>query len=125
MKTIVILALLILLPLRAFGFCDDWNTQNTVLQTTFLAEAAYDSYLSAQYLSHADSRNLHEENPIFGTPHPSEESFAEAFLAAAVIHTAIACYLTGDTRTAFQGTTIAVEFYVISRFASFGVGIHF
>ena len=122
MRSLILAALLALLPFHAFAFCDDWTRENTVLEASFQGLTLIDW---GQTLNVVSNPNLAEANPILG-PHPSRERINTLIPLGMAAHAALSCLLpAGPWREAWQVISAALEFSAVGNNATLGVSIRF
>lgn len=99
MKTLIVLCLLILVPLRVFAFCDDWRWYNSVLLSGALAYTEADREQTIWFLHHTSQ---HETNPFFHG-HPVDPDVNTKFLGASIVAALLACWISTPYRELFLG----------------------
>lgn len=98
----VMLALaLLILPVKAWAFCDDWRTQDTVLEASYWALHIVDWGQTRYIAQHPDSFYEIESAWAIGK-HPSVQTVDSYMLATGLLQTALSCAFTGTLRTAVQ-----------------------
>lgn len=98
----------------------DWRDEDTRRQLWVNALFVLD-YLQTRSIQDCYPK-CYETNPILGR-NPSTNKVRGYFITAAVLHTALAYYLTPEYRKAFQEGTIALELIVIGNNKRIGLGM--
>jgi hypothetical protein len=115
--TMLVLALL-MLPARAFAFCDDWRTSDTVLATTYTALLYQDWRMTKQFIGTSKAT---ETSPLL-SKHPSGTQIDAAAISSLAGAVVIGCFLDGTPRAVWFSFLSGVEFQADQ--VGWGLGFH-
>lgn len=99
----------------------DWTDKDTVTQAVVLSTFALDYMQTKDIKNHSD---LRETNVFLGN-HPSDARVRNYFVAASILHTAIAYKLPPEWRRTFQYTTIALQVVTVIKNKRLGLNFEF
>jgi len=113
-----------LLFVSCHAFADEWHTQDTILEATYLALHITD-WAQTRYASRQTYQNgnphYDEANPIIGT-HPSYGKINAYFIVTGIGHVWLSSIMPERARSMFQYVTIGVE--LDSTIHNVQIGIH-
>ncbi len=103
--TLVLLALLLLLPLHARGL-DPWTREQVVLEVTYAA------LIYVDWRQTIASLELQELNPLLPR-YPSKQNITEHMAATVLIHAAVDAALPSEWRTRWQYVTVGWQAHAV------------
>ena len=123
MKRIIMIAIMLMVASGCFAWeHDSWTTQDTVLQSAFVALTCIDLWQTYTFL-YID-KDGKESNPFMGE-HPSKQRFFIIGGGWIVLHSTISYIIPKPYRAIWQFVFIADEIYFIHHNYSCGVRIKF
>ena len=133
MRQLATLVLLMLIPLQAFAFCDDWRRSDTVLLVAASALTIADWDQTRQIASLPDRQTSsdgsytiqpYETNPFLGK-RPKAEVVNLYFAAALAGQLLGGCLLHDEYRTMWFSFWIGSESAYVGNNAALGIGVRF
>ena len=117
---LLLIPLILLIPFKAFAFCDDWRTSDTVLAVSYSALLYMDWRQTMQGIGSNQQPGIYEKNIYLGR-HPSDTALAQYMLSSAVGGLLLGCFLHGDYRTLWFSSLVVVELYAMNDNAHNGL----
>ena len=121
MKKIILLTIL-LIPFKSFAI-DKWETEDTILQSTFILLTTIDWLQSRSSLEYRETLFIYK--PIYNTEYPSKKQFDTLIPIGILLHTGVSIILPKQIRPIWQFTFIILEGNAIINNYNIGIRIKF